>query len=147
MLIGVNSMFDNMQEMLKRLKKKNFEENSKQFWRTYMNYFFEMTDYVGAATDKEAAAKTVAPVFPDEVEAKFASGAKKKISGSVQTDINFFMIYYVFPSLLKTQHDDCRLIADSICAEWKSRFKNSDIGYTDYEALYGSFKEKIFGIF
>lgn len=147
MLIGIGSMFDNMEDMLKRLKKKNFEENSKQFWRKNMNYFFEMTDYVGAAEDKEAAAKIVAKILADEVETKFAAGAKKKISSGLQADINFFMIYYVFPSLLKTQHDDCRMIADCICAEWKSHFKNSDIGYTDYDTLYNSFKEKIFGIF
>lgn len=147
MLVGVGSMFDNMSSMLKRLKKKSYEENSKKFWRENMNYFFEMTDYVAAAEDKENAAKTIAETLADEVEAKFATGAKKKIPNAKQVDINFFMIYYVFPSLLKTQHDDCKLIADSICTEWNSRFKNSEIGYTDYDTLYKSFKEKIFGIF
>lgn len=147
MLINVGSMFDNMKDMLKKLKKKSYEENFKQFWRANMNYFFEMTDYVGAAEDKEVAAEEIAVVLSDAVEEKFAAGSKKKISGSVQADINFFMIYYVFPSILKTQHDDCRLIADSICAQWKVRFKNSEIGYTDYDTLYKSFKEKIFGIF
>ena len=38
-------------------------------------------------------------------------------------------------------------VADSICSEWKTRFKNSEIGYTDYDSLYDSFREKIFGIF
>ena len=65
----------------------------------------------------------------------------------MQADINFFMIYYVFPAILKTGHEDSRLVADSICAEWKGRFKNSEIGYTDYDTLHDSFREKIFGIF
>lgn len=147
MLNGIGCMFDDIAGMLKRLKKKNYEENSKKFWRENMEYFFEMTDYVAAADDKESAAKEIAAILADEVEAKFAVGAKKKIPKAMQVDINFFMIYYVFPSLLKTQHEDCRLIADSICAEWKVRFKNSEIGYTDYDTLYGSFKEKIFGLF
>ena len=147
MLANVSSMFDNMTAMLKKLKKKSYEENYKQFWRTNMNYFFEMTDYVGAADNKDAAAEEIATIFVDSVHEKFAAGPKKKISGSVQTDMNFFMIYYVFPSILKTQHDDCKLIADTICAMWRIRFKNSEIGYTDYDTLYKSFKEKIFGIF
>lgn len=147
MLANVSSMFDNMPVMLKKLKKKSYEEKYKQFWRTNMNYFFEMTDIVGAAENKETAAEKVAEIFVGAVEEKFAVGAKKKISGSVQTDMNFFMIYYVFPSILKTQHDDCKLIADTICAMWRIRFKNSEIGYTDYDTLYNSFKEKIFGIF
>lgn len=147
MLNGIGNMFDDMPNMLKRLKKKSYEENSKKFWRANMNYFFEMTDYVAAAEDKESAAKNIAEILVNEVEAKYAAGAKKKIPNAKQVDINFFMIYYVFPSILKTQHDDCKLIADSICAEWNSHFKNSEIGYTDYDTLYNSFKEKIFGIF
>lgn len=147
MLNNISSMFDNMKEMLKHLKKKTFEENTKKFWRANMNYFFEMTDYVAAAEDKDTAAMEIGKILADAVEEKIATGPKKKITSAMQADINFFMIYYVFPSLLRTQHDDCRLIADSICAEWKTRFKNSEIGYTDYDSLYNSFKEKIFGIF
>lgn len=147
MLNNISSMFDNMKDMLKRLKKKTFEENTKKFWHANMNYFFEMTDYVAAAEDKDAAAKEIGKILADAVEEKFATGPKKKITSAMQADINFFMIYYVFPSLLRTQHDDCRFIAESICAEWKTRFKNSEIGYTDYDSLYNSFKEKIFGIF
>ena len=43
--------------------------------------------------------------------------------------------------------DDAKLIADSICSAWGKRFKESQIQYTDYDTLYGSFREKIFGIF
>ena len=33
---------------------------------------------------------------------------------AVQTDLNFFMIYYVFPAILLTEHDDAKLIADHL---------------------------------
>ena len=82
----------------------------------------------------------------DETENAFAKGLKKKIPGYVQSDLNFFMIYYVFPAILMTLSDDSKLIADTLCEEWKSRFKGGQIGYTDYETLHGAFKEKIFGI-
>ena len=65
----------------------------------------------------------------------------------MQTDLNFFMIYYVFPAILLTEHDDAKLIADYLCSRWGEKFKNSKIQYTDYDSLYVSFREKIFGIF
>ena len=70
-----------------------------------------------------------------------------KIKGKVQMDLNFFMIYYVFPSILMTQSDDAKLMADTLCETWSNSFKGAKIGYTDYDTLYESFKEKIFGIF
>ena len=62
-------------------------------------------------------------------------------------DLNFFMIYYVFPAILMTQYDDAKLMADTLCETWGNSFKGAKIGYTDYETLHESFKEKIFGIF
>ena len=70
-----------------------------------------------------------------------------KIKGNVQMDLNFFMIYYVFPAILMTQSDDAKLMADTLCETWGKSFKDAKIGYTDYDKLYESFKEKIFGIF
>ena len=133
--------------MLKSLKKKTYEENTKKFWAENMEVFFGMTDYVGAAEEKEKAAKEIAVQFVNSVDKTFAAGRRNKISGSVQTDLNFFMIYYIFPSILRTQHDQAKLIADTLCEEWGSHFKNSKIGYTDYDSLYSTFREKIFGIF
>ena len=147
MLNNVVSIFDNKKEMMQHLKKKNYEVNMKEFRKNYNNFFFEMTDYVGAAEDKETAAKEIAKIFVDETEMKFAKGLGKKIPGYVQSDLNFFMIYYVFPAILMTLHDDSKLIADALCDEWKARFKDGQIGYTNYETLLGAFKEKIFGIF
>ena len=146
MLDNIVSIYDNKKELMQHLKKKNYEKNMKEFRKLYNNYFFEMTDYVSEAVDKKAAAKEIAKIFVDETEKKFAKGLKKKIPGYVQSDLNFFMIYYVFPAILMTLHDDSKLIADTLCEEWRERFKDGQIGYTDYETLLGAFKEKIFGI-
>ena len=146
MLDNIVSIYDNKKEHMQHLKKKNYEKNMKEFRKSYNNYFFEMTDYVSAAVDKKAAAKEIAKIFVDETEKNFAKGLRKKIPGYVQSDLNFFMIYYVFPAILMTLHDDSKLIADTLCEEWKARFKDGQIGYTDYETLLGAFKEKIFGI-
>lgn len=147
MLENVETMFSNMEYMLKKLKKESYEENTQQFLGRYGHYFQEMMEYMDAAQDKEKAAGEIAAVLGECVETMFGKGSKKKIASRTQSDINFFMIYYVFPSVLRTEHQDCKLVADSICAEWKKRFKNSEIGYTDYDTLYNAFREKIFGIF
>lgn len=147
MLNGLETMFDNMNGMMKKLKKKSYEENMKLFLNKNQHFFQEMTDYLDQANDHEKAAGEVAELFADTVETTFGRGAKQKIPSRTQADINFFLIYYVFPAILKTEHKDCRLIADSICKEWDRRFANSKIGYTDYDSLYQSFREKIFGIF
>ena len=78
---------------------------------------------------------------------KEAFEKRGKIDGTTQIDLNFFMIYYVFPAILMTEHKNARLLADVLCEKWGMTFKNSKIGYTDYDTLYKSFREKIFGIF
>ena len=146
MLNGVSQIFDNMSQMMKKLKKKSYEKNFAEFQSLAGQYLLEMTTYMTKASDKEAMAKELAVAFADDLDAKY-EGPKKKIKGAILTDINFFMIYYVFPAILKTEHEEADTLATAICEEWASRHTNAPQGYTDYDTLYGSFKEKIFGIF
>ena len=118
-----------------------------EFLSRHGQYFHEMTEITANADDKEAAAAEMAREFVDSVERHFTSPRKGRIENVVQLDLNFFMIYYIFPAILKTEHEDARLIADHIRDEWSGRFKDSDIQYTDYDSLYAAFREKIFGIF
>ena len=124
MLYQVESMFDDMEKKMRRLKKQKYEENMENFMAANEAYFLEMEVYLDKG-DPE----------------------KGKIKGTVQADLNFFMIYYVFPAILKRNHEYAKLLADTLCETWGSSFKNSKIGYTDYETLYKAFREKIFGIF
>ena len=147
MLNGVSQIFDNMPEMLKKLKKKSYERNFAAFEESFGQYLLEMTTYMTKASDKEKMAQELAAAFADDLEAKFKEGSKNKIKNTKLTDINFFMIYYVFPAILKSEHENAELLTESVCAEWASRYTNAPQGYADYDTLYGSFKEKIFGIF
>ena len=147
MLNQIETIFDDMKPMMKKLKKKNYRENMDGFLNRHGHYFHEMTALTAEAEDKEKTAAEIAAVFVDGVERKFISPKKGRIDGVVQLDLNFFMIYYVFPAILMTGHEDAVLIADRLRDEWGSRFKDSKIQYTDYDTLYGAFREKIFGIF
>lgn len=146
MLDGMEIIFDDMRNMMKRLKKKSYEKNTEQFLRQHGHYFEEMTGYIDVAEDKEKAAHELGSSFATAVKEKYAKGSKKKVPGYIQSDLNLFMIYFVFPAILNTKHEDRKLIADSICEEWNACF-GCGIGYTDYDTLYASFREKIFGIF
>lgn len=144
MLNQVETMFDDMEKMIKKLKKKQYEENMENFMTAYEAYFLEMETYM-SENDPQTAAKEISQVFVDAVKKRYE--VKGKIKGYVQADLNLFMIYYVFPTILKRDHEHAKLLADTLCETWGSSFKDSKIGYTDYDSLYKSFREKIFGIF
>ena len=75
MLENIVSIYDNKQELMHHLKKKNYEKNMKEFRNSYNKYFFEMTDYVGAAENKEAAAKEKQRLKEEEAAKKAAEKA------------------------------------------------------------------------
>lgn len=145
MLDQVECIFDNTVEMLKKLKKKTYELRMAGFRERYGHFFTEMTEYVDSKEDKEEAAQEVADAFVEAVKSRAEN--KGKIGGRKQVDMNFFMIYFVFPAILLTEHEYAKEIADAVCATWGKTFKNSEIGYTTYDILYSSFRNKIFGIF
>lgn len=144
MLNQVETMFDDMEKMIKKLKKKQYEENMENFMTAYEAYFLEMETYM-SENDPQTTAKEISQVFVDAVKERYE--VKGKIKGYVQADLNLFMIYYVFPTILKRDHEHAKLLADTLCETWGNSFKDSKIGYTDYDSLYKSFREKIFGIF
>lgn len=145
MLDHVEKIFDGMTEMMKKLKKDTYKNNMEKFRKDHGHFFDEMIEYVEQKENHEEASEEIAEVFTDHVQMNFSKNGK--INGRTQADLNFFMIYYVFPAILLTESMYANMVADSICKKWGTRFKNSAIGYSDYDKLYSSFRKKIFGIF
>ena len=139
------SMFDGYRTKLKKIKKKTYEERFEAFFADNRACFEDMTQYVKGREDKEVAADEVANIFAENVFAEYASGGK--LSGSDRTDMSLFMIYFVFPSILKLGDVNSKLLCDRIRDEWRRRTDNPALDYTTYEDLHGSFQEKLFGIF
>lgn len=138
-------MYEDMERMLKKLKKPSFEKNSQEFTERHGHFFAEMTQDVNQAEDKIAAAKEIGKQLTADVRRAY-SNKKGKINSGDQANLNLFTIFYVFPTLLRTGNEDARLIADEICSAWAKEFKGNNIQYTDYDTLYQSFRNKIFGI-
>lgn len=139
-------MYEDMERMLKKLKKPSFEKKSAEFVERHGHFFKEMTEYVAQAEDKEQAAAEIGRQLTADVRKTF-SNKRGKINSGDQANLNLFTIFYVFPTLLRTEHPDARLIADAICSAWAKEFKGNNIQYTDYDTLYQTFRNKIFGIF
>lgn len=166
MLEQAGSMFDDMERMLNRIKKKVYRERMDFFCRKNAQLLSEMTGLVEQAVNqdqaenenqaevenqneaekRDEAAAQVAKAFADAVEARFAK--RGKISGRSQMDINLFMIYFVFPAILLTESDCAVSLADAIRDEWRGRFRDSaQLDYTTYEEISETFKEKFLGLF
>lgn len=146
MLEQAETMFDNMEAMLYRIKKKVYKERMEQFREKNQETLAEMTGLVEQGTDREEVAAQVAKALADAVENRFAK--RGKISGRSQMDINLFMIYYVFPAILLTQSECAVPLADAIREEWRGRFRDSaQLQYTTFEEISSTFQEKILGLF
>ncbi|MCR5830674.1 MAG: hypothetical protein K6G67_00855 [Lachnospiraceae bacterium] len=138
-------MFDGYRTKLKKIKKKTYEERFDLFLDGNRPVFDDMLQYIKGREDASVAADEVANIFAENVFAEYASGGK--LPGSVRTDLSLFMIYFVFPSILRIGDANSRLLCDAIRDEWRRRTDNPTFDYTTYEDLHGSFQEKLFGLF
>lgn len=138
-------IFQDMEQMLKKLKKPVYEANMERFRSKHGDFIDGMVSYVKNADEPETAVKTVADAFMDDVIGGFS--VKGRIGGRKQADLNFFMIYYVFPAILLTHEESAESLCNGIRDAWNSRCVNTNINYTTYEKLYDSFRNKIFGLF
>ena len=139
------SMFDGYKAKLKKIKKKTYEERFDVFLAGNRACFEDMTQYIKGREDTTVAAGEVANIFAENVFAEYGSAGK--ISASDRTDLSLFMIYFVFPSILKLNDANSKVLCDAIRDEWRRRTDNPSFDYTTYEDLHGSFQEKLFGIF
>lgn len=144
MLEAAEKIFDNMSDMMKKLKKASYEKRMEEFRQENGSFFQEITDYMESNEDKEKAAQEIGDVFVERVKAAFE--VRGKIRSRTGADMDFFMIYYVFPALLLTESEYADQAAQAVRTSWNREFKKN-ISYTTYDKLYQSFREKIFGIF
>ncbi|MCR5196666.1 MAG: hypothetical protein K6D38_10110 [Pseudobutyrivibrio sp.] len=114
--------------------KAQYEDNTKLFLEKRYSGLKELVEASDVASECQ---KFCQDVF--ETYKKFG-----KVRGRVQMNLNYFMIYYVFPSIL-TNEENGKDICDALKDAWNQNFK-CNINYTDYNTLYDGFQMKIFGI-
>jgi len=145
MLQNIELIFTDMELMMRKLKKLSYEANMKRFREEQGHFIDEMVGFVKDSDNKDEAVSEVGRAFADGVFDAF--NKKGKISGRKQADMNFFMIYYVFPAILLTEDEYAEKICDGVRDAWNAKFKDTNINYTTYEKLHSTFRNKILGLF
>lgn len=133
MEFNVIKIFEDVAYLSKVHSKKQYESSMDMFKierMEYLNPFLETEDLEGAAKD-----------FCQQVTEEFKKFGK--VRAAELMNLNYFMIYFVFPSLL--EKEDGVRICDIIRDVWNQHFK-ANINYTDYETLKAGFQTRIFGI-
>ena len=74
-----------------------------------------------------------------------------KVGKMKKKDLNLFMIYYIFPSMLLKGEDNAEKEmahtgCDSLLKTWNSVF-DTDISYLEYPVILEGFNDKLFGVF
>lgn len=145
MFEGTNLMFDNFHRRMGKVKKKEYEINFASFMEENSECLREMLQYVANGDDKEIAAKEAATILFDNVTNQLGKRGRIKLNTSL--DLSIYMIYYLFPAILKLADENSTVLCDAIRDEWRVRTKNPNYNYTDYDEVYKGFKEKLFGFF
>ena len=134
-----------MNPLLKRLKKKRYEENMEWLRENYGHYFKEMTELMEKAEDKEKMSAEIATAILDAADKKLRRWGR--IPGYAEVNLTFFMIYYIFPAILLEESPYSTALADALQEAFRKRFKNENIRYADYQTIHDGFNEKILGLF
>ena len=134
MSYNVNKIFEDVAFLSKVHNKAAYEKNTELFKEERYSEFAVLVK----AEDVSAEAQR----FCEDVFMAFKKLGK--VRGADQMNLNYFMIYYVFPTIL-CEEQEGKAICDSLKDTWNSYFK-CNISYTDYNTLYEGFQTKIFGI-
>ena len=145
MLERMPSLFDQYEKKLvfSAHKRKTYEAYFEAFCKEHGKLLSEMTDFMSEREDKETAADEIAMRMVDVVNEKYRKWGH--VSAKRRTDLGFYLIYYVFPALLLTEHPDAKLLADHIRDVWNREMKEK-ISYADYETIRQSFQDKLLGM-
>ena len=135
MAFNISKIFESYEPFSRITTKKEYEDRMNAFLAERYACLKELTE----ATDTVAASNA----FCDGVHEKFKKFGKVR-TGTLM-DLNCFLIYYIFPAILKNEGERASVICDTLRNTWNSRFK-CDINYTDYDSLMIGFKKKLLGI-
>lgn len=143
MLQGIEQIFENIEDMITGLKRATYQEKFEKFQTEYGYYFEEMSAYMEETENHEAAAEAIGVRLMHAAEKK-CGNRQGKLDGRTRSELSLFMVYYVFPSILK-QGGDAEVLADGVLKVSRKELRNKELQYADYHAIYDGFSDKILG--
>lgn len=145
MLDGIGQMFGDRKKMLASLKKESYEAFTCKFDEEYGHYFSEMKEYVEQAEDEKQAAEEIGGCVMQAIT-ESCRNKRGKLDSRTRAEVSLFMVYYVFPAILK-QGEEGVQIADGVLAACRKGLHNREMKYVDYETIYNGFRDKVLGLF
>ncbi len=142
----ISCIFEDMPRMFRKLKKETYEVYFSEFTDSNEHFFIEMIEKIDSDEDKDGVSIKLSEDFVNAIHDKFKN-KKDIVPKSLQANLNVFMVYYVFPMILKCEGQSNNLLADKILESWRNRFIDSNISFAPYEEIRDNFRDKIFGIF
>ena len=135
MAFNINKIFEGVAPLSKISTKKEYEHQMNMFLEERYAYLKDLVE----AEDVAAASKD----FCEGVNNDFKKLGRVRMGDLM--NLNYFMIYYIFPSILKNEGEKAEDICNTLKDTWNNRFK-CNINYTDYDNLMEGFQTRIFGI-
>ena len=135
---NVEKLFEDARNLSKVNNKKAYQGNMEMF---NSNRYAYLKDLVDAGDDN---LQSQAQSFCEEVTSAFKKFGK--VRGGDLMDLNYFMVFYVFPAIQQNEENEKAIrICDILRDTWNQHFK-SNISYADYDTLLDGFQTKIFGV-
>ena len=91
----------------------------------------------------EAAAEAVGIRLMHAAEKK-CGNRRGKLDGRTRSELSLFMVYYIFPSILK-QGGDMETLAEGVLKVSRKTLRNKELQCADYDTIYYGFSDKILG--
>ncbi len=132
---------------LRKLKQTVYEENMNTFKERYAGCMDEVLSILESSTDAQAEAVKISDELAERIRDDYQK--KGKIRADLMMDLNFMMIYYVFPYLLGIKDEreqTANMFAATLKDEWNKTL-GCNISYAPYEEIAAGFKKKLFGFF
>lgn len=132
----IKEIFADYEYMLKKFRKNDYIANMELFekkWKDILCETIDKGDY--EQTSNESVDQVIS------IYSRFGRLSKTK-----KMDLGLYMIYFIFPSILRTGKENASKLCDTLLATWNDKM-DTDIEYITYDEIVDGFNTKMFGIF
>lgn len=141
-LHGMESIFDDMDQLLTKFHKKYYEDAFAQFYEAHFAIYQALEDGYNNAIDKEQYIKNMASAISGKGAALSGAVTKKSQKGAVNMNLNLFMVVYILPSLNRFNGHCVKPMTEELLSQWKQHFPESNLSSANFEEIQSGFKHK-----
>lgn len=148
------ALIENNTDPKKYFTKKKYSEYFENYCQQHAGVFEQIKEAVNASEAKQpelseetASEDKIKPVL-HALATALAAHAKSEVEkcrflakGNREAELNIFLITSIFPCNLRLLEDYGEALCDEIKAEWEKTFPGTQVNYSTFETLNGSFRK------